>query len=359
MSDNKDTKQFQPQRRRGHMGGGRGLSMPVEKPKNFKKTMANLIYYCRSYIPAIVIALILAAIGTVFTIIGPDKLKDMTNEVTVGLVPAVNGQSVTELIGTDMLGIITNALQEQKVTPTINQDDLTVVIGEAVQDGKIEQSEIDFNSLPEILKAVITGESVGDNVNKNFAGVIRTAFEGGKLKLTVNPSDIEALIQEAESAGSIEPSSVNTDSAVLVCEAMLNNKLEPKQINMDNIASIALMLVLFYGSSVILNFTQHFIMATVTQRISKKLRTGISDKINKLPFKYFDKTSYGDVLSRVTNDVDTIGQTLNQSIGMIVTSTTLFFGALIMMFYNNWIMALSAIGSTILGFVLMMFIMKK
>lgn len=89
------------------------------------------------------------------------------------------------------------------------------------------------------------------------------------------------------------------------------------------------------------------------------MRTGISQKINKLPLKYFDRVSYGDVQSRVTNDVDTIGQTMNQSIGTLVTSVTMFIGAIMMMFYNSWIMALVAIVSSILGFTLMITIMGK
>ena len=129
--------------------------------------------------------------------------------------------------------------------------------------------------------------------------------------------------------------------------------------NMDAIASIAWMLVFFYAASMLLNFLQSFIMASVTQKISRRMRTDISQKINRLPLRYFDQTSYGDVLSRVTNDVDTIGQTLNQSIGTLVSSIIMFFGALIMMFYTNWILALTAVGASLLGFILMMVIMGR
>ncbi len=130
-------------------------------------------------------------------------------------------------------------------------------------------------------------------------------------------------------------------------------------IDLDAVVHIAWTLVVFYGLSAILNFFQSFIMATITQRISKSLRTDISKKINLLPFKYFDKVSYGDVLSRVTNDVDAIGQTLNQSIGSIVSAVTMLVGALIMMFYNSWVLTLTSVGSALFGFVFMMVIMKK
>lgn len=199
----------------------------TEKSKDFKATWGKLIAYCKNYMPAMIVALILATIGTVLQIIGPDMLKEMTNEIMVGLPALVDGVAI---------------------------------------------------------------------------------------------------------AGAIDLGAVR---------------------------NIAFLLVAFYAGSAILSFIQGYMMATVTQKISKNMRTGISTKINKLPLKYFDKTSHGDVLSRVTNDVDTIGQTLNQSIGGLVTAVTMLVGSAFMMFYNNWIMALTAIGTSVLGFVLMGVIMAK
>lgn len=221
MSENNAT------RVHGPAGGHHGVPGPVEKPKNFSATMGKLIGYCKSYLPAIIVALITAAAGTILQIIGPDKLKDLTNEISKGLPMMIGG------------------------VPVI------------------------------------------------------------------------------------------------------------KSIDMGAVANIVWMLVFFYAGSMLLNLVQSVTMATVTQKISKKMRTDISHKINLLPLKFFDKTSHGEVLSRVTNDVDAIGQTLNQSVGTLVTSITMFFGSLIMMFYNNWIMALTAVGSSVIGFALMMFIISK
>lgn len=130
-------------------------------------------------------------------------------------------------------------------------------------------------------------------------------------------------------------------------------------IDLDAVVDVAAILAFLYGLAALFNYIQGYIMATVTQRVSKKLRTDISTKINRLPLKYFDKTSTGDVLSRITNDVDMIGQTMNQSIGALVSAITMFLGSLIMMFYTNWIMAISAIVSTFIGFALMTFIISK
>ena len=209
------------------MGGPLGMGMGGEKAKDFKGTWGKLIRYCKNYIPAILIALVIAALGTILQIVGPDKLKDMTNEITKGLPALVDG------------------------VPILGAIDFTAV----------------FNT--------------------------------------------------------------------------------------------GMLLVFFYALSTIFSFVEGYLMATITAKISKNMRTGVSQKINKLPLKYFDKTSYGDVISRVTNDVDAIGQTLNQSIDTLVKSVTMFLGSLIMMFYNSWILALVAIGSTVIGFVLMMIIMSK
>lgn len=205
------------------MGRGRGA---VEKPQDFGGVMKKLVHFCRHYIPAIIVALVLGAIGTVCQIVGPDKLKDMTNEIAKGLPALVNGKPV--------LGAI----------------------------------------------------------------------------------------------------------------------------DMDAVTHIAWLLVALYVGYAVLCYVQSWMMANVTQRTAQELREAISVKINKLPLKYFDKVSYGDVLSRITNDVDAIGQTLGQSVGSLITSVTLFVGALIMMFYNNVIMTVCAIASSLVALLIMGAIMK-
>ncbi len=202
------------------------MGVPGEKSNNFKSTMVRLLQYCKRYLPFIIFALIAAIAGTVLQIVGPDKLKELTNEIMKGLPAVVEG------------------------TPVIGSIDL------------------------------------------------------------------------------------------------------------NGISKIAWTLALFYGISFLLSYLQSLIMATVTQVISKKMRSDISQKVNRLPLKYFDSTSIGDVLSRVTNDVDAIGQTLNQSVGTLITSATMLLGSLVMMFYNSWILALTAVGASFLGFTFMMIIMK-
>ena len=131
------------------------------------------------------------------------------------------------------------------------------------------------------------------------------------------------------------------------------------EINLDKIKSIAIFLITIYLIGAGATYIEHFIMATVTNKFTKKLRSEISIKINKLPLKYFDNTSYGDVLSRVTNDVDTMSQTISQSVGTLVSSITLLIGSIFMMFYTNYILAIVSILASLFGFLFMIIVLSK
>ena len=131
--------------------------------------------------------------------------------------------------------------------------------------------------------------------------------------------------------------------------------------NMDltAIKNISLLLLILYVCSAVCTYIQAVCMANVSNKFAKDLRSRISNKINKLPLKYFDKHQSGDILSRVTNDVDTISQTMNQSLGSLVSSVTLFLGTIIMMFRTIWILAITAIVASLIGFTGMAFILKN
>ena len=130
-------------------------------------------------------------------------------------------------------------------------------------------------------------------------------------------------------------------------------------INLDKIKTLAIFLVIIYVIGALSNYLVNFIMATITNRFSKSLRSKISEKINKLPLNYFDTNSYGDILSRVTNDVDTMSQMINQSIGTLVSSVTLLIGSVFMMFHTNTILAVTAIGASLFGFFFMVIVLMK
>lgn len=125
------------------------------------------------------------------------------------------------------------------------------------------------------------------------------------------------------------------------------------------IVNIAKVLLILYGLGFVCNYVQGWMMATFSQRITQDMRRDISKKINRLPLRYFDSTSTGDVLSRVTNDVDTVGTTMNQSFSTLVSSLAMLLGSAIMMFATNWIMAICGIVAALVGFAIMMAIIGK
>lgn len=138
-----------------------------------------------------------------------------------------------------------------------------------------------------------------------------------------------------------------SDLTAVITEGMMTG------IDLAAVSRIGFTLVAFYLCSVVLSFVQHFIMTTISQVVSKQMRSDITRKINRLPMRFYSSTSHGDILSRVTNDVDMISQSLNQSVGMLVSAITLFIGSLFMMLITNVLMTLTAIIAIFIGFMLM------
>ena len=130
-------------------------------------------------------------------------------------------------------------------------------------------------------------------------------------------------------------------------------------IDFAKVKSIAIFLLILYIVSALLSFLTGFIMATTANKLAKSLRTKISEKINKLPLRYFDKHSFGDILSRVTNDVDTIGMSISRSLDTFVSAIALLISSVVMMFYTNWMLALTAILTSLIGFSFMFLILSK
>lgn len=130
-------------------------------------------------------------------------------------------------------------------------------------------------------------------------------------------------------------------------------------IKLSTIGHLGMILAIMYALGFVFNYVQGYMMATIAQRVSQNMRIDISRKINRLPLRYFDQNSTGDILSRVTNDVDTVGQSMNQSLSTVISSLTMFFGSAIMMFATNWLMAIAGIVTALLGFAIMMFVIAR
>lgn len=142
-------------------------------------------------------------------------------------------------------------------------------------------------------------------------------------------------------------------------DLILEGVKSPLGMDVSGATKLCFTLLVFYGCNLIFTYAQGFIMATVTQRITKGLRTDLDQKINRMPLRYFDTTSYGDTLSRATNDVDLIEITMNRSVGTLIGAVVQFVGSVVMMFYTNYIMAFGAIGVSVIGFVAVGAIIKR
>lgn len=158
--------------------------------------------------------------------------------------------------------------------------------------------------------------------------------------------------------------SVATPTFIGRISDMISNYINPLipfegELISERFITTIIVLVVFYLVSMLLNMAQNYMMSTYTQKLSNDLRGDLSEKINVLPLKYFDSTSHGDTLSRFTNDVDTVGQTLNQGVATFVGAIVMLVGSIIMMFVTNWILALTAITASLIGFVLIGLIMSR
>ena len=204
------------------------------------------------------------------------------------------------------------------------------------------------------------GPGVGEKAKDFKSAVKRLVKELGKFKILIIIALILAIAGAVLSISAPNRLSKLTDEIQAgIIPKMENGQIIMSEMNMDAIKSIAISLAILYLCSAICTFIQSICMTEVANNFARSLRTRISVKINKLPLSYFDRHQSGDTLSRVTNDVDTIAQTMNQSLGSLVSNITLFLGSIIMMFYTNWIMALTAILSSLLGFMGMFAVLAK
>ena len=199
-------------------------------------------------------------------------------------------------------------------------------------------------------------KELSEKMTENFAeGHIPTEIEVAGQKISVE-DQAEALKVMSSVSEDMDISQIYTQIDKM--PESIKEILEPTM-DMDAVKGIAIGLAITYIASALFTFIQSIAMTDVANKFAKKLRTSISKKINKLPLKYFDRNSTGDILSRVTNDVDTIAQSMNQSLATLVSSVTLFVGTIIMMFYTNGIMAITAILSSLIGFIFMFLILGK
>ena len=301
---------------RGPMGRmGRNVG---ESAKDFKGAIKRLFSELKSYRVLIMIAIILAILSSVLSIFAPNKLSDLTDEISKGLV--VNKDNLEEL-SSKIQDNASRKMSNLNMVQNLQSDMMT-----------------DITEMPEELKNVLFEEFEIDGIKIPVDDQYEFVKEMSTLDENADANTLYKKIDEM-------PESIQ-------------NVIKPVM-NIDTIKAIAIFLVTLYLCSSLFNYIQSICMVQVANRFAKRLRGDISRKINKLPLKYFDKHQTGDILSRVTNDVDMIAQTMNQSLASLVSSITLFLGTIIMMFVTNWVMAITAILASMIGFMGMITILKK
>jgi len=259
------------------------------KPKNLKKSLSRLIKELNKYKILIIISLLLAVVGSILSIITPNKLSKLTDEITNGLI--INKDNFKTLNEQIYFNYTNNNLKEIEI------DNIKISIND----------QLEYLNIAKDIKQ--------DDISDLYS------------KLDLMPETIKELVK-------------------------------PKM-NLDKIKVISIFLAIIYILSALFTYIESISMTVVANKFAKNLREKISIKINKLPLKYFDKNKIGDVLSRVTNDVDTVSQTLNNSLASFVSALTLFIGTIIMMFVTNSLMAITAIISSLFGFIFMFIVLSK
>lgn len=384
-------------------GPGMGPA-PAEKAKDFKSAVKRLFKELKDFRPLIAFALILAALSSILSIIAPNKLSDLTDKISEGLVINTKNfeeitEKVTENLGEEQLKTTIPAIlainlneettKEVMTSSTIEEAEKqkfqNMLASLQTEDGQKEMmntlSELSDETLKIILptsnyqdKTINTEDKIQllrtiqifsnqDNtkdtniiIPESLQNILFTEFTiDGE---TISPKDQANYLSVLGTLNKKDATTKELYGKLDQLPANIKKVIEPTM-NMDGIKKIALFLTIIYLCSALFNYIESISMTNVANKFARKLRSNISNKINKLPLKYFDRHQAGDILSRVTNDVDTIAQSMNQSLSTLVSAITLFVGTVIMMFVTNWIMAITAIVSSLLGFIFMFAILGK
>ena len=325
-NEEKETKRNIP-----HHGPGR----VNEKPKDFKLAIKKLVHYLKPFMIPIIIALILSVLSSVLSILGPNKLSDLTDEISKGIgINTKNMELITNDIQNDFKN---NIILSESDLETLNNNDKTKYYETLSTIKNKNEKEVysSILSLPESVKLLILSDTKINGVSISNSDKLKL------LSLTSSSTDETSMYKSLDKL----PESIKS-------------LIKPK-IDLNKVNKIGIFLICIFLISALFDYFENIIMVDVSNKFAYGLRKKISKKINKLPLKYFDKNSYGDILSRITNDVDTINMSLQNSLGTFMSSVTLFIGSIIMMFSTNIYMAITGVLSSLFGFIFMSIIMKN
>ncbi len=326
---------------RGPMGGGRG--MRVEKAKDFKGTTKKLFAYMKKDMLVIIIAFILAVGGVVATITVPDILGGATDTLMTGALQKTIYNSIVPMTQFD----------EQTLAMFDKMGALT--IGDLKNCVSIPEEGFDPDNAGSLESAIVLGLTQEQK---------KQILDLPKEMNTVRPSDIATACKKATTVG--EFSDIARMGAMLdkVPDAYMQSVRDmsltvPPQMDIEKIIDIMIKLVILVVVSGIMSYAQGFLLSGVSQKISYRFRKDLNEKIDKLPLAFYDKTTNGEVMSLITNDIDTISTSLNQSLSQMLTSITTVIGVLIMMLKISPLLTLISLVSVPLLLIAAMLIIKR
>ena len=325
-----------------------------EKSKDFVGSIKRLLANLKPWKILMGLAITLAFLSAILSLTAPNKLSSLTDVITNGIKP---NTEVLQSVITEITNNFNDKNMSEKARLILTSEDISL------------EDKATFQSfLTKMQEASIKTDTDNENTSDNKE-MLKTILNLPSSILNVLIDDIEVNGTKISFEDEIAflrsvidiDSSMVTDDTLKVMDNLpetIYNLVKP-QMDLAAAKKIIITLVCLYLLSAIFNYIQSYSMTTVSNGFAKNLRTRISVKINKLPLKFFDSHEIGDILSRVTNDVDTIAQNLNQSLATLISAVTLFIGSVIMMFTTNWVMAITAILSTLFGFTFMISILKK
>ena len=334
----------------------RPMHASSEKSKDFVGSIKRLLANLKPWKVLMGLAITLAFLSAILSLTAPNKLSSLTDVITNGIKPNTD---VLQEIVTEISNNFDSEVMSEKTMLILTSEDISIEdkatyqafltkMQETTNKSDVTENDSNTSDNKEIMKTILDLPSSILNV------LVDDITVSG---ITISSEDEIAFLK---SVIDIDASKVKDDTLKVMdnLPASIYNLIKP---NMDLAAAkkIIITLVCLYLLSAIFGYIQSYSMTTVSNGFAKNLRAKISIKINKLPLKFFDSHEIGDILSRVTNDVDTIAQNLNQSLATLISSITLFIGSIIMMFTTNWVMAITAILSTLFGFTFMISILKK
>ena len=357
--------------------------------KDFKNAIKRLFHELKPFHILISISFVLAIVGSILSIVAPSKLTSLTDTITDGII--IRKDNLTELTTTISKLFTSESMSElmpKVLSPKLDNETISKVMmsKDITSEAKKNFSETltsvskthnyeDLTKLDEKILKIILPDTTYEGVPVSTSDKIALLnISEGNINLTPNLQKIflpditiaNTLVTSAEqykfveSMNSLGPDASSTDlyRAIDDMPDSIKSIVNPIM-DMDKIKSIVIFLVILYLCSALFSFLEALIMTHVSNKFAYSLRDKISKKIHVLPLKYFDLHAVGDTLSRVTNDVDTIAQSMNQSLSTLVSSITLLLGTIIMMFVTNHILAITAIVSSVLGFMGMIAVLSK